>query len=620
MHRGSQVRAQARRAVVGVVAGLLLVGLAPAAGAQPADPRAGLAPGTDGEDQDAGYTVPNADAGIAASGMELLANRPKPPWAQSAGAFDYSNIGSDLAFTGDHLISGNYLGFGIYDISDPADPVLATTVNCPGGQGDVSVSGDLLFVSSESQRSSPDCDSTPLANGWSGIRIFDIGDIAMPQYVGAVATCRGSHTHTVVEDPDDPSNVYVYVSGTSGRVRATTAEYGECSNPFPTTGRQPEPRGRYLDAEGDPVETSRFQVEVIKVPVADPASASVVNEARLMADPATGNPHGLWEGGNYGPGSQPEGTPTTDACHDITAYPEIGLAAGACEGNGMLIDISDPANPVRVAEVADPNFAYWHSATFNNDGTKVVFTDEWGGGTGARCRPTDPDTWGADAIFDVVQTPDGPELEFASYYKIPNVQSTTETCVAHNGALLPVPGRDIMVQAWYEGGVSVFDFTDSANPVELAYFDRGPYHPTIFHQGGYWSAYYYNGEIYGNEIFLGVDSWGLTATDLLSQDALDAAGQVQLDEFNAQAQERIEWAPSFEVVRARIEPLAGSGELDARQTERLRRSVDRAEQFSAGPQRRAAPNQLRAAARQLDDSPAQEALGQALRDLADTLP
>jgi len=613
---GSRTRGAsgARRAAMSLLAALLLVGLVPAAAAaQPADPRAGLAPGTDGEDPGGGFTVPNADAGIAASGMELLANRPKPAWAANAGAFNYSNINSDLAFTGDHAISGNYLGFGIYDISDPNNPVLSTTVNCPGGQGDVSVHGDLLFVSVESKRSSPECTSTTMPNGWSGVRIFDISDLAMPQYVSAVATCRGSHTHTVVEDPDDPANVYIYVSGTAAVRGGATQWTGDCTN----TVTSSNDRDLFLDANGDPVPTDRFQVEVIKVPVADPAGAAIVNEARLMADPATGNPHGLWEGGNYGAGTQ--STPATDACHDITAYPEIGLAAGACEGNGMLIDISDPANPMRIDEVADPNFAYWHSATINNDGTKVVFTDEWGGGVGARCRPTDPDNWGADAIFDIVQTPDGPQMELASYYKIPNVQSTTETCVAHNGSLVPVPGRDVMVQAWYEGGVSVMDFTDSANPVELAYFDRGPYHPEIFHQGGYWSAYYYNGHVYGNEIFLGFDSFGLTASDLLSQDAIDAAGQVQVDEFNAQAQEEIVWAPSFQVVRARIAPRAASGELDARELDRLEKFVDRAEQFSNGPQRKAAPNQLRAAARQLDDTAGQDALGQSMLDLADTL-
>lgn len=603
-----------RRAVIGVVAALLLVGLVPAAGAQTTDPRAGLAPGSDGEDQDAGYTVPNADAGIAASGMELLANRPKPPYSGGPGAFNYSNINSDMAFTGDHAISGNYLGFGVYDISDPTNPVLATQVDCPGGQGDVSVFGDLLFMSVESKRSSTECDSTTMANGWSGIRIFDISDLSNPQYVQAVATCRGSHTHTVVEDPDDASTVYVYVSGTAGVRGAGTEWTGDCTNPVTSSSD----RDLFLDANGDPVPTDRFQVEVIAVPVEDPAAAAIVNEARLMADPATGNPHGLWEGGNYGEGTQ--SSAATDACHDITAYPAVGLAAGACEGNGILIDISDPVNPIRLDEVADPNFAYWHSATFNDDGTKVVFTDEWGGGGAPRCRPTDPDNWGANAIFDVVQTPDGPEMELGSYYKIPNVQSSSEVCVAHNGSLVPVPGRDVMVQAWYEGGVSVFDFTDSANPVELAYFDRGPYHPEIVHLGGYWSAYYYDGHVYGNEIFLGLDAFALTPGDLLSQDAIAAAGQARSDEFNAQAQEPLTWEPSFSVVRARIEPLAASGELDGRELDRLERFVDRAEQFSAGPQRRAAPGQLRAAARQLEDTPGQEALGQSIQDLADTMP
>jgi hypothetical protein len=616
MNRATRGLVPRRRAAIGALGLAMVVGLlAPAAAGAQTDPRQGLAPGTDElGGSDATALVPNADAETVESNLELLANRPKPAWTDAAGqllaapAFNYSNINSDLAFTGDIAVSGNYRGFGLYDVSDPSAPELTTFVNCVGGQGDPSVYGDLLFISVESGSARLDCSTDSSQPVFRGVRIFDISDLSDPQYVGGVQTCRGSHTHTVVEDPDRDDVVYIYVSGTAG-VRSA-AQLAGCTNPVTSSSD----RDLFLDANGDPIATSRFQVEVIEVPLDAPEDAAVIDEARLMADPETGNPHGLWEGGNYGPGTQ--SSTATDACHDITAYPEIGLAAGACEGNGMLIDITDPRNPVRVDEVADPNFAYWHSATFNNAGDKVIFTDEWGGGVGARCRPGDPDNWGANAIFDIVQTDDGPTMEFASYYKIPNVQEPNETCVAHNGSLVPVPGRDVMVQAWYEGGISVFDFTDSANPTEIAFFDRGPYHPTVFHAGGYWSAYWHNGNIYGNEIFLGFDSFGLQASELLTQNELDATREVRTDETNAQAQERIEWAPSFALVRAYRDQAERAG-LSGRQLDQVDRFVDRAERFSSGPRARAAVAQLNAVADQVRrDAPT---LADALSDLADSL-
>jgi hypothetical protein len=614
MNRATRGHVPRRRAAIGALGLAMVAGLlAPAAAGAQTDPREGLTPGTDFSSGGNAFTVPNADAETAEVNMELLANRPKPAWTNAAGqesaaaAFNYSNINSDLAFTGDIAVSGNYRGFGLYDVSDPAAPELRTIVNCVGGQGDVSVYGDLLFMSVESGSARVDCSTDSSQPVFRGVRIFDISDLSNPQHVGGVQTCRGSHTHTVVEDPSRDDVVYIYVSGTAG-VRSA-AQLEGCTNPVTSSSN----RALFLDADGNPVPTSRFQVEVIEVPLDAPEDAAVINEARLMADPETGNPHGLWEGGNYGPGTQ--SSTATDACHDITAYPEIGLAAGACEGNGMLIDITDPRNPERVDEVADPNFAYWHSATFSNDGDKVIFTDEWGGGVGARCRPTDPDNWGANAIFDIVQTDDGPSMEFASYYKIPNVQTPIETCVAHNGSLVPVPGRDVMVQAWYEGGVSVFDFTDSANPTEIAFFDRGPY-SDVFHQGGYWSAYWHNGNIYGNEIFLGFDSFGLRPSEFLTQNELDATREVRTDETNAQAQERIEWAPSFALTRAYTDQAERAG-LRANHVNNVRRFVDRAEQFQSGPQARAAAAQLNAVANQVrEDAPT---LADSLNDLAGSL-
>jgi hypothetical protein len=446
------------------------------------------------------------------------------------------------------------------------------------------------------------------------VRIFDVSDIQHPVQVAAVQTCRGSHTHTLVTSPNDTDNVYIYNSGTAG-VRSAL-ELAGCTN-TPGSNNPAD----YLDAEGNPILTSRFLVEVIQVPLAAPETAAIVNEARLMTDPETGNPHGLWPGGNHGPGTQ--STTASNACHDITAYPAIGLAAGACQGNGILIDISDPVNPVRLDEVMDPNFAFWHSATFNNDGTKVVFTDEWGGGTSARCRVGDPMSWGANAIFDIV---DG-KMQFGSYYKLPVTQTSFENCVAHNGSLIPVPGRDILVQGWYQGGISVVDFTDSANPVEIAYFDRGPVAERtnasgaqLVTVGGFWAAYYLNGHIYSSEIARGLDVFTLVETEHLAQAEIDVAALVRFDELNAQHQPLLAWPASFELVRAKYAQALRTGTMSQDTADRLPILVDLAEQFAGGPQNRAAVALLKAAAGQLDPSVGRQAeLAQALLDLADAL-
>jgi len=511
-----------------VAAVVLVVSAAPSSAApaqEEPDPRVGLGSGW-------------LDAETAIRNLELLAHHDKPEgFVNPASPGSFAFVTSDLAFAGDHAFVGNFHGFNIYDISDPTSPVNVTNVVCPGGQGDVSVHGNLLFMSVEETRARVDCGTDPtVGTRFQGVRIFDISDISNPVQVAAVQTCRGSHTHSLVDDPDDSENVYVYVSGTAGPRPATTME--GCNND-PPTGEDP----------------SRWRIEVIKVPLAAPETAAIASEPRLFTDPETGAIDGLQ---NAPPTPlHPSGiawspTPITDACHDITTFPEIGLAAGACEGNGILIDISDPENPVRIDEVADPNFAYWHSATLSNDGTKVVFTDEWGGGTQARCRDTDQPEWGADAIFDVV---DG-QMQFASYHKLPVPQTVQENCVAHNGSLVPVPGRDILAQAWYQGGISLVDFTDSANPVEIAFFDRGPISPTSLVLGGFWSAYWYNGEIYGSEIARGLDVFGLLPSEHMSEAEIAAAREVHLDRFNAQHQTRFTWAPSFATARARFDQLA----------------------------------------------------------------
>jgi hypothetical protein len=425
-------------------------------------------------DLGAGWT----DAKEAIRGLELVAHRDRPQGffnPEKPGDFPFAN--ADLAFGGNLVFQGGFNGFQVWDVSDPRNPTLRATHVCPGGQGDLSVYRNLLFMSVEETRGRVDCggqgiQDTVSAERFRGVRIFDITDVEHPRQVAAVQTCRGSHTHTLVTDPKDAANVYVYVAGTSG-VRPG-AELAGCSAKPP---------------EEDP-NTSLFRIEVIRVPLAAPQDARVVNTPRIFADEA-GNVAGLFKGDVA---DSTHGRADTNQCHDITVYPEIGLAAGACSGNGILLDISDPANPKRVHEVSDPNFAYWHSATFNNDGTKVLFSDEWGGGVAPRCQATDRPQWGADAIFTLEKG----RMRPAGYYKLPAAQSATENCVAHNGSLIPIPGRDVMVQAWYQGGLSVLDFTDPKHPREIAFFDRGPLSATELMLGGYWSAYWYNGHIYGS--------------------------------------------------------------------------------------------------------------------------
>jgi len=480
---------------------------------------------------------------------------------------------SDLAFQGKHLFQGNFYGVNIYDISNPAQAALVTSLVCPGGQGDVSVYKNLLFMSVEMPNGRLDCGTQgfppeppppaghererrlPAAqkDRFRGVRIFDISDIKNPKQVAAVQTCRGSHTHTLVVDPNDKDNVYIYVSGASFVRQAE--ELAGCSGEAP---------------DKDP-NTALFRIDVIKVPVAAPQDAKVVSSPRVFIDPRTGVLNSLNNGGSH---DKDEMKPAdTNHCHDITVYSAIGLAAGACSGNGILLDIKDPVHPKRVDAVNDPNYSYWHSASFSNDGTKVVFTDEWGGGLGARCRPNDPNKWGADAIFHL----NNDKLTFASYYKLPAAQSDTENCVAHNGSLIPVPGRDIEVQAWYQGGVSVMDFTDAAHPFEIAYFDRGPIDSKMLVLGGEWSAYWYNGDIYGSEIARGLDIFELTPTKFLTQNEIDAAKTVRVGELNVQDQQKIEWPAQLVVAKAYVDQLERSQALPAERIAALRAGIRDAE-------------------------------------------
>jgi hypothetical protein len=621
--------------------------------ADPKDPRVGLKPGL-------------RDAGVAALGLELVSTRPRPegffdpknpaglampaerpanatpaaapspsapqtggapatgpgpqPYAPNAaappgtGGLDFAN--SDIAFSGTHMVIGNFHGFNAYDIESARSPQLLASVVCPGGQGDVSIYGNLLFMSVEQTRGRVDCGVQGVVEPISkerfrGVRIFDISDIRKPRQLAAVQTCRGSHTHTLV--PKDKQTLYVYGSGT-GQVRSGE-ELVDCSG-------------------GDPKEnpnTAMFSIDVIEVPLGAPEKARIVNRPRIFANEKDGDIAGLWAGGDHGPGTQR--TSTTNQCHDITVYPEVGLAAGACSGNGILLDISDPVNPKRLDAASDPNFAYWHSATFNNDGTKIVFTDEWGGGTRPRCRATDQLTWGANAIFDIVDdrgprdadsaARGGKKLVFGGHYKMPGFQTETENCVAHNGSIIPVPGRDIMVQGWYQGGVSIFDYTDSKNPVEIAYYDRGPLDAKNLIIGGYWSTYWYNGNLYGSEIARGMDIFRLVPTQYLSQNEIDAAMQVRSTEFNAQNQTRIKWPASSAVAKAYLDQLARNNAIGAERAQAVRDNLARVDELRTGKERDAASrlDALNAVAAQVEADARTKTGRDAMRltALADTL-
>jgi len=562
------------------------------AGSDVNDPRAKLSPGM-------------YDAGEAARGLkhlmllkkpdafELGSNDPNDPKVNKTlttviGVADPSKMpgatklvlaglgfaNSDIAFQGNRLFLGNFYGVNIYDISNPLKTNLVTSMICPGGQGDVSVYKNLMFMSVEMPNGRLDCgvqgfppnppppagqqnqNQLPAAqkDRFRGVRIFDIADIRNPKQVAAVQTCRGSHTHTLVVDPNDKNNVYIYVSGTSF-VRQSE-ELAGCSGEAP---------------DKDP-NTALFRIDVIKVPVAAPQEAKVISSPRVFMDPRSGVINSLNNGGTHTMTgiSKPS---DTNQCHDITVYSAIGLAAGACSGNGILLDIRDPANPKRVDAVNDTNYSYWHSASFSNDGKKVVFTDEWGGGLGARCRANDPNKWGADAIFNLKDN----KLSFASYYKLPAAQGDSENCVAHNGSLVPVPGRDIEVQAWYQGGISVMDFTDADHPVEIAYFDRGPIDPKMLVLGGDWSAYWYNGQIYASEIARGLDIFELTPTKDLTQNEIDAAKAVRMSEFNVQNQQQIEWPRNLIMAKAYLDQIERSQALPTDRIATLRQAIQTAE-------------------------------------------
>ena len=523
----------------------------------------------------AGFFDPERPSGISLSRLQEIedaasGNTPETPDEDEDENSDprpallsFSN--TDLLFSGNYMVAGNYHGFNTYDISNARAPRHIGSVVCPGGQGDVSLVGNLLIMSVQEARGRLDCGLQGVPEPVSdervrGIRIFDVSDFTRPTQVAAVQTCRGSHTHTVVSDPTTTSgNIYVYVSGTSAA--RDDEELAGCSN----------------DSPFEDENSALFRIEVIEIPAQNPAAARIVNRPFIFADPDNGTLAGLWDGGDHGDGTQT--TRQTNQCHDITTFPGIGLAAGACSGNGILLDISDPANPERLDQVIDPGFSYWHSATFNNRGDKVIFTDEWGGGGRPRCRAQDPLTWGADAFYDIV---DG-KLQFRSHYKMSAPQTDTENCVAHNGSLIPVPGRDLFVQAWYQGGVSLVDFTDSMNPVEIAFFDRGPIDEEELITGGYWSTYWYNGHIYGTEISRGLDVFALQSSDYLTENEIAAASLPALNGIvNAQTQQIVKWPAVPVVARAYMDQLQRENRLTTSQAGELSDALERAEALLGG--------------------------------------
>src|SRR6267143_453370 len=655
----NRIRMKSLRILLGIVAVVSLGACAAAGGsagnnstvAPNPDPRVGLRAGLN-------------DAGQAAWNMRLLTNT--PPSEKFVGSTN-----SDLSFSKNYVIQGNYNGYEVWDISTPSNPTLKVAYFCPASQSDVSVFRNLLFVSGEGTSGRLDCTAAGVHDSVSherlrGIRLFDISDIANPKYIANVQTCRGSHTHTVVIDPNDSANVYVYVSG-SAPVRSPT-ELPGCVRQSPDSNPN----------------SSLFRIEVIKVPLAAPQTAAIVSSPRIFDSLAAPPQHGeeqqdVAEAARVADSARTHGgftvtlfgmprvlgprftTPMLDSivkaqggtgtptaadsqalrdnvqgmierrfnmsrrqtgpnqCHDITVYPAIGLAGGACGGYGLLLDIRDVAHPRRIGAVADSNFSYWHSATFNNDGTKLLFSDEWGGGGQPKCRSFDKPEWGADAIF----TLENGQMKFQSYYKMLAPQTANENCVAHNGSLIPIPGRDVMVQSWYQGGISIFDWTDPAHPKEIAFFDRGPIDGTQMGNAGTWSAYWYNGYIYSSEIGRGLDVLELQSGGLISANEIAAAKLVHLDYFNTQDQPRLTWPASFVVARAYVDQLERSNGLSAERVKVVRQELARAEK-SQGQARRDALTQLASALGQdaslSSDRATVQTLGAVVTELANAGP
>ena len=551
------------------------------------DPRNGLKPGM-------------YDAGTAAQGMRLVSFSRKPAEFDSVRGLTFIN--SDVAFRDHYVYQGNFAGFTIWDVKNPDKPEMVAVVPCITSQGDPSIVGNLLFISAEGGGNRNDCAKGGVkdpSEHMSGIRIYDVSNPRAPKLVKNVQTCKGSHTHTVIPSPTDKGVVYLYVSGNQGARPAT--ELAGCNN-----GTDPAD-----------VNNSLYRLDVIKVPLAHPEKAEVVTGVRIFTglEPAPTSSarreaqanrgtRGGGRGGRGGRGAaagdsaqvRPQGAPDPTQptgprnCHDVTAYPAMHLLAGACASYGLLVDIRNPEKPVRLDARADTNFSLWHTAVFSNDGSKVVFTDEWGGGTGPMCQATSMLEMGGNTTLTINKG----KFTQHSYFKLPSAQTAQENCVSHNGGLVPVPGRDIMVQGWYQGGVDVIDFTDADHPFEIAFFDRGPADPppapgdtaiaatgrgrgTI---GGSWGAYYWNGLVYSSELARGFDILELQPTDKLSANELAAAKLVKFVEYNPQSQPKIVWPAAFPVVRSYLDQLVRDNGLSSDRTAAIAKALDAAEKQS----------------------------------------
>ena len=611
------------------LATVIAAGFAPVARAQTyptgSDPRNGLKPGL-------------LDAGEAAQGMRLVSFSRKPAAFDSARGLAFIN--SDLAFRDHFVYQGNFAGFTIWDVKDPAKPQMVGVVPCITSQGDPTIIGNLLFVSAEGGGNRNDCAKGGVqdpADHMAGVRIYDVSNPAAPKLVKNVQTCKGSHTHTVIPDPKNKDVVYIYVSGSQGARPAT--ELAGCNN-----GTDPADE-----------KNSLYRLDVIKVSLKHPEQAEVVTGARIFTGltPAPtsamrretrsargGRRRGATDsvatanGANTANGAQQAGDPVTPTgprnCHDVTAYPSMRLLAGACGSYGLLVDITNPEKPVRLDARADTNFSLWHTAVFSNDGSKVVFTDEWGGGTQPMCQATSMMEMGGNTILTIKDK----KITQHAYFKIPSAQTAQENCVSHNGGLVPVPGRDIFVQGWYQGGVSVSDFTDPDHPFEVAFFDRGAVDPapvpgdtasaSISRQrgtiGGSWGAYYWNGYVYSSELARGLDILELVPTDKLSANEIAAAKLVRMVEYNPQSQPHYTFPAAFPVVRSYLDQLVRNNGLSSDRTTAIGKALDAAEQQTGAARARS----LRALATQVDgdvknasDAPRVKTMAVEIRRLAD---
>jgi hypothetical protein len=588
--------------VAAVVTAAIAAPLAAQTYPSPNDPRNNLSSGM-------------ANAGIAIEGMRLLSTAPKAPPHDSIRGLTFVN--SDLAFRGNLVYQGNFAGFAIWDVSNAAAPRLVSAVDCITAQGDPSIVGNLLFISAEGAGNRNDCAKggvTNPADHMAGVRIYDVSNPAMPRLVKNVQTCKGSHTHTVVPHPTDRGVVYIYVSG-SQNARPDT-ELAGCRN------------------GGNPADESNslFRLDVIRVPLARPEDAAVVTGARIF----TGLGPAPARGGRARAQRPMTGVDSAEMamaraagprnCHDVSAYPAMNLLAGACASYGILVDISNPERPVRLDAVADTNFSLWHTAVFSNDGKKVVFTDEWGGGTSPNCQIMHPMEMGGNTTLVIGEDR---KLTQHAYFKIPTAQTARENCVSHNGSLIPVPGRDIMVQGWYQGGVDIIDFTDADRPYEIGYFDRGPVDaPTASDSAnsrtrgtiaGSWGAYWYNGKVYSSEMARGLDILELVPNAHLSANEIEAAKLVMWEEFNPQSQPKIVWPAAFPVVRSYLDQLVRNNGLSAARTTAISQMLSTAERQS-GAARRTSLNALATAVERdvagARDSARVQMMVAAIRDLA----